>query len=82
MNRTPRSQPPPMVAASRRVSHCTTVGAEMGLPPFGGYLVDNYWGTSPWFVIIGAVFGFYLGMTHLLQMARQDGGSSSGNRES
>ena len=67
----PNDERPPMADAMQWVSRVTTVSLEMALPPGLGYWADESWGTGPWLVILGAVFGFMLGMWHLLQMASE-----------
>ena len=59
---------PPMVVAMQWVSQLTTVSLEMALPAGLGYLADKRWETEPWLVSIGALFGFIVGMRHLLQI--------------
>lgn len=59
-----------MAAAMMWVSHVTTVSTLMALPALGGYWLDGYFAISPWLVITGAVVGFYLGMSHLLRLAK------------
>lgn len=49
------------------------IGFEMALPAAGGYWLDRRIGTSPLFLILGAMLGFAAGMFHLLQIARQSG---------
>lgn len=59
-----------MAAAMMWVSHVTTVSTLMALPALGGYWLDAQFNTAPWLVICGAVIGFYLGMSHLLRLAK------------
>jgi hypothetical protein len=47
------------------------VGFEMALPPLGGYFLDQWMDTSPWFTSAAAVFGFVAGLTHLILILRQ-----------
>ncbi len=44
---------------------------EFSLPTLGGYALDRWWQTTPLATLLGAGLGFFLGMIHLLQMARQ-----------
>jgi F0F1-type ATP synthase assembly protein I len=44
------------------------VGLEMVAPIALGWLVDDYFKTSPWGVIAGAAIGFIGGLTHLVRM--------------
>lgn len=59
-----------MVVAWQWVSNIFTVSLEMVLPALAGFWADGKWGTKPWLTACGAVLGFILGMTHLLQMTR------------
>jgi len=61
----------PMAAAIEWSARLMTIGLEMALPAFGGYWLDHRFGTSPVFVVLGAMLGFALGMFHLMQIARQ-----------
>jgi F0F1-type ATP synthase assembly protein I len=55
------------------------VGMEMAVPAGIGMGVDHYCGSSPWGVVIGAVFGLIAGFAHLIAIAnrQQDNGWSS-----
>jgi len=61
----------PTASAIEWSARLMTIGLEMALPAGGGYWLDLRIGTSPVFVIVGAVLGFGAGMSHLLQIARQ-----------
>lgn len=61
----------PMALAIEWSTRMMTIGLEMALPAGGGYWLDLRAGTSPLFVIVGAILGFAAGMYHLLQIARQ-----------
>ncbi len=63
----------PMAVALEWSARLTTIGLEMALPAAGGYWLDRRIGTSPLFVVLGAILGFAVGMFHLLQIARQQG---------
>ena len=65
----------PMAIAIEWSSRLIAIGLEMALPAAGGYWLDLRIGTSPVFVILGAMLGFAAGMFHLLQIARQQGRS-------
>jgi hypothetical protein len=54
------------------VARMTTVVLEMALPGLGGQWLDSKLGTNYW-VIVGFVAGFVLGIFHLLQMVKQTG---------
>lgn len=58
-----------MAVAMEWVSRITTVALEMVLPGIGGQWLDARWGTS---VVgpLGFVFGFTVGMWHLLRMTK------------
>lgn len=58
-----------MALAVEWVAKITTVAIEMFLPAVGGKYLDSYLGTNYW-VVVGLVVGFVLGMWHLLQMTR------------
>ena len=68
---------PPLVIAMQWVQQVTAISLEMALPAGLGYWLDNRWGTSPWLVAVGAVFGFTVAMRHLLDLA---GRASKQNR--
>jgi F0F1-type ATP synthase assembly protein I len=59
---------PPLVVALRWVHQISAVSLEMVLPIALGYYLDQRWGTEPWLVIVGTLFGFLTAMVHLLQM--------------
>lgn len=52
------------------VARMMTVVLEMALPGLGGQWLDSKLGTSYW-VIVGFVLGFALGIFHLLKMVKQ-----------
>lgn len=58
-----------MAVAMEWVAKITTVALEMFLPAIGGKYLDGYLGTSYW-VLVGLVLGFVVGLWHLLQMTR------------
>ena len=63
----------PMTIAIEWSTLLTAIGLEMALPPAGGYWLDLHVGTSPIFLVLGAMLGFAAGMFHLLRIARQQG---------
>ena len=71
-----------MVEAMRWVSQITAIGLEMAVPAGCGYWLDIRWGTPPLMVVLGAGFGFTIGMLHLLQVLRVLRMSESGRRRS
>lgn len=79
----PRSdnQPSPAAFAYGWVARMTTVVLEMALPGLGGQWLDSKLGTNYW-VIVGFVAGFALGIFHLLQMVKQQGPKNSQSDES
>lgn len=48
----------------------TTLGLEFVLPALGGVFLDRYLGTMPLLTLIGSVFGFAIGMSQLLKIAK------------
>jgi len=64
---------PPMAVAIEWSTRLVTIGLEMAIPPAGGYWLDLRVGTSPVFVVLGAILGFTGGMSHLMRIARQKG---------
>ena len=59
-----------MAVAMQWVSRITTVSLEMSLPAGLGYWLDRKFQTEPWLVVCGAVIGFTVGLTHLLQIVK------------
>lgn len=59
-----------MVVAMMWVQRITTISLEMVLPAGAGYWLDEKFGTEPWLVAIGAIFGLSAAMWHLLQMVK------------
>jgi hypothetical protein len=59
-------------------SRVTTIGLEFALPPILGAWADRRWQTGPWLTVVGAVLGFAVGMTHVLQIARTANKDQSG----
>jgi F0F1-type ATP synthase assembly protein I len=45
------------------------VGMEMAAPIALGAVIDSYFRSSPWAVLVGAAIGFIGGFTHLVRMA-------------
>ena len=66
------SQESAMAAGIRLASRVSTVGLEFALPPLAGVYLDRLWKLSPILTIVGGVLGFAVGMTHLLQIAREE----------
>ncbi len=47
----------------------------MGLCAWGGYYLDERWGTEPWLTIAGLILGPILGLMIIKHMLREVGGS-------
>jgi len=60
----------PLVSALQWASRLTTIALEMVLPGAGGFWLDRWWGTGVVFLILGVIVGFWLGLSHLLQISR------------
>jgi len=37
----------------------------------GGYLLDNWWGTTPWMLVVGAMLGLAGGMYRLIKAVQE-----------
>ncbi len=61
----------PLAIAMEWSARLMGISLEMALPAGGGVWLDLRLGTSPVFVILGAMLGFAVGMFHLMQIARQ-----------
>ena len=59
-----------MARAAGWTSEVTTIALEMVLPGLGGYWLDHRLGTKMVFLLLGVIFGFSLGLWHLLKLAR------------
>jgi F0F1-type ATP synthase assembly protein I len=53
-----------------RLLALSQVGGEMVAPIVLGLLLDNWLGTSPWCVVVGAMLGLVGGMIHLVVLSR------------
>lgn len=60
----------PLVAALQWASRLTTIALEMVLPGLGGFWLDRWLGTGVVFLVLGVIAGFWLGLSHLLQISR------------
>jgi F0F1-type ATP synthase assembly protein I len=60
-----------MAVASRWVSEITNIALQFCLPAAAGFWLDDYWKTSPWLVVLGACFGFYIAGTSFAQMIKR-----------
>lgn len=76
----PKDDRPPMVVALQWVQQIITIALEMALPAWLGQWLDKRWGTTPWLVSVGAVFGFSSAMVHLLALAKKERRGDSGRR--
>ena len=61
----------------RRYMTLSQVGVEMVVPIIAGLGVDYGLGWSPWGVIVGAVLGFVVGLTHLVVVVSKDNDEDS-----
>jgi F0F1-type ATP synthase assembly protein I len=64
-------------AGARRLSGLelgVRMGAGMALLVFGGYGLDRLLGTTPWFLLAGAIAGAALVMFDLVRRARRERG--------
>jgi hypothetical protein len=50
-------------------SRITSISLEFVLPIVAGWWLDRSLGTTPGAIILGAILGFAIGMTHLLRIA-------------
>lgn len=69
---------PPMVVGMYWVQQITSIAVEMALPAAVGHYLDLRWGTGPWLLAVGAVFGFLAALWHLWALAKRGGPGSSG----
>ena len=63
-------------------SRVTTISLEMSLPGVLGFWLDGHWGTGVLFTILGVVFGFSLGMLHLVKLAGSAPGEGPPRKDS
>jgi F0F1-type ATP synthase assembly protein I len=70
----------PLALAMEWVSKITVVALEMVLPAVGGGYLDQRLGTKYW-TLVGVVFGFLVGMWHLLQMTQVKTGGGNEKRD-
>jgi F0F1-type ATP synthase assembly protein I len=61
----------PMAIGLEWSTRMMVIGLEMAIPAACGYWLDSRAGTMPIFVCVGALFGFFAGMFHLLQIAHR-----------
>jgi F0F1-type ATP synthase assembly protein I len=55
-------------------------GIEMVLPAVGGYFLDEWLGTSPWFLILAAILGFAAGFLHMFAILKQKARDESSDK--
>lgn len=48
------------------------VGFEMVVPGVIGLLIDRWFGSFPWGVIVGVVLGFVAGLVHLVHLTKEE----------
>ena len=65
----------PLAVAIAWSSRIMTISIEMALPGLLGVWVDRRLGTGMLFVVLGVIFGFTLGMWHLLALAKASSAS-------
>jgi F0F1-type ATP synthase assembly protein I len=70
-----------MVVGMYWVQQITSISVEMVLPAGLGIWLDLRWGTGPWLLAVGAVFGFLMAFWHLLALAKRGGPKSSGPKQ-
>ena len=68
----------PGVKAANLATHVTTISLMMVLPAWGGYYVDNYFGTLPLCMILGLILGMTAGVWQLTKLVQVE---SLKNRE-
>jgi F0F1-type ATP synthase assembly protein I len=51
-------------------SQISTLGLEVALPALGGYWLDQRWGTSPAFVLVGVVIGFGVSLYSIVKLSQ------------
>lgn len=52
-------------------SQISTLGLEVALPALGGYWLDQRWGTSPIFVIVGVFLGFGISLYSIVKLSQR-----------
>ena len=72
---------PPMVVGMHWVQQITSIALEMALPAALGVYLDKRWGTGPWLLALGAVFGFLAALWNLMALAKRGGPKSSGPKQ-
>jgi F0F1-type ATP synthase assembly protein I len=56
------------------------VGMEMVVPIGLGVALDFWWGSLPWLTVSGAVFGFTVGLVHLVRLMNQQDRDETGKK--
>lgn len=49
-------------------SQIVSVALSMSLPACAGYLIDAWWGTSPWCLVLGSCLGLGVGIAQLIRL--------------
>ncbi len=62
-----RDRRAPMAVAMELASQITSVALVMALPAGVGYWIDSKFGSTPWVLAAGAIFGLVAGMVQLLR---------------
>ena len=68
MSQPPADQLPPEAQGYHWASQILSVALLMTLPSLGGYALDQWLGTIPGWLIVGAVFGLVGGLTQLVRI--------------
>ncbi len=59
----------------------TSIAMEMVVPVLIGYFIDRRLGMTPWFTILGGVFGLSGGLWHLIRLTRGMGEKADSDRK-
>ena len=59
-----------LAVAMEWTSVVTTISLEMALPGLAGYWGDRQLGTGVLLLVLGVIFGFSLGMWHLIKLSK------------
>jgi len=47
-----------------------SISIQMAVPPAGGWWLDQRYGTSPWFLMVGGLLGFAMALLELMKLAK------------
>ena len=59
-------------------SRATSIGMQMVIPVGLGWWADASWKTTPWFLIVGVVFGFATSLLQLIHLAKESASENGG----